>query len=60
MVVAVDCSAATSYGSTIAEVIEKTSGGLSLDPMDDFSGGMQIMNDDLTQRDGCEVAAVQL
>ena len=33
-------------------------GGSSLDPVVDFDDEIQIMDDDLTQRNGCTVAAI--
>ena len=54
MVAYVDCSAATSYGSPTSS--KRLLEVLSPDPVDDFSGGLQIMGNDLTQRVVCGVA----
>ena len=58
MVAYVDCFATTSYGSTASS--KRLREVLSPDPVDGFSGGLQIMDNDLTQRVVCEVAAIQL
>lgn len=57
--VTADWAAVTSYGSMTAVVTERSSGVfISQDPVVDFGGEMQIMDGDLTQRDGCAAAAV--
>ena len=54
-----DFVAATSYGFTVAVVIEKNSGvPFSQDLAVDYGGEMQIMDRDLNRRDGCAAAMV--
>lgn len=54
-----DCAATNSNGSTTVVVTAKTSGlFISEESVVDCGGGMQIMDQDLMQRDGCAAQAV--
>ena len=54
-----DRAIVTSYGSTTIMVTERFSGVfISEDPVVDLSSEMQIMDDNLTQWDGCAATAV--